>query len=80
MISNSADEVCVPLVRSDTFINEEERFRVIFLLDRSELIVVTAEKRFLPIEFVSRTLYATKSKKMELSWGIVDGRGIVLPR
>ena len=63
MASDSTDEVCVPFVRSDTFINEEQRFRVILLLDLPELIVVAAEKGFLPIEFVSRSLYTQQRVK-----------------
>ena len=51
-----ADKICVPLVRSDTFVDEEHGIWIVFLLDGSELIVVSAEERFLPVEFISRSL------------------------
>ena len=57
-VSDSADEICVPLVRSNTFVNDEERLRVILLLDGSELVVMSAKEGFLPVEFVSRSLRA----------------------
>ena len=56
--SDPADEICVPLVRSDAFVNEEHRIRIPLLLDGSELIVVSPEERFLPVEFISRRLQA----------------------
>ena len=57
-VSDGANEVCVPLVRSNTFVNEENRVRIVLLLDRSELVVVRPEERFLPVKFVSRCLWA----------------------
>ena len=59
--SDSADEIRVPLVRSNTFVNEEHRIRIVLLLDGSELIVVSPEERLLPVEFISRSLWARNS-------------------
>ena len=55
-ISDWADEICVPLVRSDTFVDEEHGVRIVFPLDVSKFVVVSAEEGLLPVEFVSRSL------------------------
>jgi hypothetical protein len=76
VVSDLADEICIPLVRSDAFVDEEHGIRVILLLDGPELVVVSTEERFLPVEFISRSLRACDK---ELSRRIVNRRG-TLPR
>ena len=48
-----ANEVCIPLIRCNAFIYDKERLWVIFLLYGSELVIVRAEERLLPIKFIS---------------------------
>ena len=50
--SDGANKVCIPLVRSNTFVNEENRVRIVLRLDRSELVVMRPEERLLPIKLV----------------------------
>ena len=64
MVSDRADEICVPLVRSDTFVNEEHGVRIIFPLDGSKLIVVATEEGFLPVELVSRGLKQERNESV----------------
>jgi hypothetical protein len=54
--SGRADEIGVPFVRCNTFVNEKVRLRIVFLLDGSELVIVGAKERFLPVELISRSL------------------------
>lgn len=77
-ISDSANELGVPLVRSDAFVYEEEGVGIVLLLDSDKLIVVRAEERFLPVEFVSGSLHACARgevkreipcKQLEASYG-----------
>lgn len=59
VVSDSADEICIPPVRSNAFVNQEEGFRVVFLLDGQKLVVMSAKEGLLPVEFISRSLHAT---------------------
>jgi hypothetical protein len=77
VVSDLADEICIPLVRPDAFVDEEHGIRVILLLDGPELIVVGTEERFLPVEFVSRSL---RARDKGLSRRIVINRRGTLPR
>ena len=43
-ILDPTDEIRVPPIRSNTFVDEEERVWIIFLLDGKELIVVSAKE------------------------------------
>ena len=56
VISDRADQICVPLVRSDTFVNEEHGVRIVFPLEVLKFVVVRTEEGFLPVKFVSRSL------------------------
>jgi len=40
-------------------VNEEQRLRIVFLLDGSEIVIVGAEEGFLPVELISGSLKKT---------------------
>jgi hypothetical protein len=53
MVSGPADEIRVPPVRSNPFVDQEEGAGIVLLLDGQELVVVRAEEGFLPVELIS---------------------------
>ena len=64
MVSDPADEIRIPAIRSNPFINEEEGVWIVLLLDGQKSVVMRAEEGFLPIEFVSGSLHVRKRERM----------------
>jgi len=71
-VSDSANKIFIPLVRPNAFVHDEHRIRIVSLLDCSELVVVNSEERFLPVEFISRSL---RTRGREVSRRVVNRRG-----
>ena len=54
--ATAANQLRIPVFRPYTRMNNKQRSRIILLFDRSQFIIMRTEKRFLEIEFITRSL------------------------